>query len=144
MTDLILCRKCGIEKPVNAFYVSTLRKNKTAGECKDCVCARVTASKQKPHRRSWFTSDGFKKKNSGYFHDYVEKYPGRRRVRLETLRAIKKGLLVRAEKCEQCSCTQGIEAHHDDYNHPLDVRWLCKDCHGFWHRYNDPVYIRED
>ena len=24
-------------------------------------------------------------------------------------------------------------AHHDDYNRPLTVRWLCKTHHGLWH-----------
>lgn len=58
-----------------------------------------------------------------------------------TERAIERGILVRPDICENCNKKpteyvngrNGIEAHHDDYNKPLAVRWLCKDCHYEWH-----------
>ena len=45
-------------------------------------------------------------------------------------RAIKAGKLVRGE-CERKgdSCFGKIEAHHDDYDNRLDVRWLCQSHH---------------
>ncbi|WP_218650451.1 hypothetical protein [Brevundimonas sp. P7753] len=30
--------------------------------------------------------------------------------------------------CEVCSATR-VDAHHDDYSRPLDVRWLCRAHH---------------
>lgn len=140
MTDLIKCIKCDHKKPVNAFYLSTIRKSKQKGECIDCVCERVTAADSKPHRRAYFASEEFKIKNRECFQKYVSKYPGRKNARDITKNAIASGKLVKADNCEQCNSSHKIEAHHDDYNKALDVRWLCRVCHGIWHRYNTPVY----
>ncbi len=46
--------------------------------------------------------------------------------------AIKYGKLVR-EPCEECGKVETVEAHHDDYEKPLDVRWLCKHHHNLHH-----------
>jgi hypothetical protein len=35
--------------------------------------------------------------------------------------------------CEVCKETN-VDAHHDDYNKPLDVRWLCKKHHREHHK----------
>lgn len=55
-------------------------------------------------------------------------------------RAIRSGSL-KESSCEVCGewrirsdGQRDIVAHHDDYNKPLDVRWLCKVHHAEWHR----------
>jgi len=60
--------------------------------------------------------------------------------------AIKKGVIERKTHCEECgdigTFSDGrskIQAHHDDYNKPLDVRWLCQKCHHEWHKYNEAI-----
>lgn len=45
--------------------------------------------------------------------------------------AIRKERLKRLP-CEVCS-EQKTEAHHDDYNKPLEVRWLCRKHHREFH-----------
>lgn len=45
--------------------------------------------------------------------------------------AIRTGKLVK-QPCEVCS-EPNVEAHHDDYAKPYDVRWLCKACHADYH-----------
>ena len=42
--------------------------------------------------------------------------------------AIKRGDLVR-KPCEACGRHSKVIAHHDDYDRPLDVRWLCSPHH---------------
>jgi hypothetical protein len=49
-------------------------------------------------------------------------------------RAIIKGNMIRPGKCEKCENTKRIHAHHEDYSKPLDVNWLCQECHGERHR----------
>lgn len=59
--------------------------------------------------------------------------------------ALRSGKLVRPKCCESCGGKETfnkrgyslLEAHHDDYSKPLEVRWLCKTCHRHWHQYND-------
>lgn len=134
------CIKCDTTKPVSEFYKSMLRVKRNVGECRDCTISRVQANNKKPHRLAYFTTDEFKRKTIKKFHKYNKMYPNRRRVREEVINAVKRGELVRPAKCEQCDSSENIEAHHDDYNKPLSVRWLCSKCHGFWHRHNTPVY----
>jgi len=64
-------------------------------------------------------------------------------------KAIKKGIIER-KPCEVCS-TSGkmkdgrnkVQAHHDDYNKPLDIRWLCQECHHQWHKDNKAIPRKE-
>jgi len=53
-------------------------------------------------------------------------------------KAIQRGSLV-PESCEQCGEDSGVYAHHDDYNKPLAVRWLCVRCHFEWHEKNTAI-----
>jgi len=59
--------------------------------------------------------------------------------------AIRSGVLSRAARCEKCNGEgkfqdgrSSVQAHHDDYNKPLIVRWLCQKCHHGWHKHNRP------
>ena len=47
-------------------------------------------------------------------------------------KAVADGELSR-EWCEVCGEVE-VEAHHDDYSRPLDVRWLCRRHHKLWHK----------
>ena len=44
----------------------------------------------------------------------------------------RRGILT-PEPCEACDSIDDIEMHHDDYDKPLVVRWLCKSCHDELH-----------
>lgn len=60
--------------------------------------------------------------------------------------ALEDGDLIRPDRCEECDASASepgipykIFAHHDDYSKPLDVRWLCGQCHQKWHNENEPL-----
>lgn len=55
--------------------------------------------------------------------------------------ALEKGIIKRSDSCEECGAPGRTEGHHDSYNKPLEVRWLCHKCHYEWHKTNtaDPA-----
>lgn len=63
-------------------------------------------------------------------------------IRHLVVAAIKKGI-IKPSPCEECgalnSGKQPIHAHHDNYNFPLQVRWLCASCHHEWHKHHRPI-----
>jgi hypothetical protein len=52
-------------------------------------------------------------------------------------RAISSGDLLKAENCEICGNRSKLYAHHEDYNQPLKVLWVCCSCHKNLHK-NSP------
>jgi len=48
---------------------------------------------------------------------------------------LKRGKLKRGV-CEVEGCENSAEMHHDDYDKPLEVRWLCRHHHLGWHMHN--------
>ena len=79
-----------------------------------------------------------------HFYRGGEKADGEAQNFVET--ALKQGVLENPKKCEECQVKDkpfkdgrtSIQAHHDDYNKPLDIRWLCQKCHHAWHGENTP------
>ena len=64
-------------------------------------------------------------------------------------RAVEKGILV-SQPCEICGDNslmadgrRSVQGHHDDYNLPLNVRWLCQTHHHDWHSHNRAVAAKE-
>jgi hypothetical protein len=43
--------------------------------------------------------------------------------------AVRRGEIVRPLTCSLCQFEGRIEGHHEAYDRPLDVEWLCKPCH---------------
>ena len=64
--------------------------------------------------------------------------------------ALTKGIMERPENCSSCGKTykfkngrNAIQAHHCDYNKPLEVEWLCQKCHHAWHKTNKAIPLKE-
>lgn len=52
-------------------------------------------------------------------------------ARLAVRNALRRGALIKGD-CEVCGSDK-TEGHHDDYDRPLDVRWLCRNHHREHH-----------
>lgn len=62
------------------------------------------------------------------------KVPLKRAARKFVSYAIAAKVISRPNACEICSKSCNPEAHHEDYTKPLEVKWICRQCHGFLHR----------
>lgn len=43
--------------------------------------------------------------------------------------ALRKGELKKPSRCTDCKTELQLQGHHEDYDKPLDVIWLCQTCH---------------
>lgn len=64
----------------------------------------------------------------------AEKY----RAHLAVQRALNGGTLAKGA-CEVCG-DENVDAHHDDYDRPLDVRWLCRRHHTRLHAGGEDLF----
>jgi ribosomal protein S27AE len=64
-----------------------------------------------------------------YDRDRYAESPEKKKARNAVLIRVARGTIVRPNKCERCGTETFTEAHHADYTKPLDVEWLCTECH---------------
>lgn len=60
---------------------------------------------------------------------WLEKNPEKRKAHQYVMWAIKLNVIQKPSECQHCGECKKIEAHHEDYEKPLQVLWLCKLCH---------------
>jgi hypothetical protein len=128
------CKKCGLVKPLDAFYKGHLSRDCRAGECADCTKARVKAHRQEniERIREYDRSRGCRQTRD-MLRLYRERNPIKYRAHRAVNNALKNGRLSKPDGCEVCGSGYALHGHHDDYSRPLSVRWLCAACHHQWH-----------
>jgi len=92
--------------------------------------AKYRAIRTADDRREYHKQYWHKRKNKlpkGYLEDKNAK------AHNAVATAINNGKLI-PQNCEICGKGK-VEAHHDDYNKPLEVRWLCKSHHKLLHNF---------
>ena len=62
-----------------------------------------------------------------------QKFPEKRKAQIIVMNAIKSGKLIRPDSCIICEKKCIPEGHHPDYSKPLEVIWVCKQCHTDYH-----------
>jgi len=60
---------------------------------------------------------------------YRLKFPEKRQANIDVMNALHCGKLIRPDLCSVCDKTCIPEGHHPDYSKPLEVIWVCHDCH---------------
>lgn len=122
------CNTCDTTKPVGDFHGRAASNDGLAAKCKLCQRAYDRARLYAPHRvaarEAYQQTDAFKASAQAAAKRWKDVHPRRRAAHAAVAYAIRTGKLVR-QACEVCGYTHKVEAHHDDYDKPLDVRWLC-------------------
>jgi hypothetical protein len=148
------CTKCNQTLPETEFYLTGT--GALFGSCKECTKARVRANYRRnrehyreyerrraslPHRvdlrEAYARTPEGRARGNWAKRRYVERNPVKQRAHYLCGNAIRDGRL-RRQPCEVCG-NESVQAHHDDYGKPLDVRWLCTTHHAEWHRHNTPI-----
>ena len=96
-----------------------------------CAYQRTYRSENRPKLREYFS--GYRQRRAAAIAASHQRWNANNQEKRQAHRilwdAIGSGRVVRQHVCEDCGSTMRVEAHHDDYNQPLSVRWLCKVCH---------------
>ena len=125
------CRECKAILPVTDFgtYVGKIRP-----QCKLCYNKRYRKANAETNRK-------FNASNPGYYTPIKQLYRKNEQVKIrnkvygKVAHAIKMGKLIKPKSCSRCRKeSDNIEAHHEDYSKPLEVIWLCLECHHEIHR----------
>ena len=147
------CFKCGQVLPLSFFYKHKQMADGHLGKCKECTkkdsikCRnnnieyyrlfdrkrgnRMTAEQRKVQN----------KKNRNKPIAWRKKYPERYFAHNELNKALKRGDIVKPDKCIGCLEVSRLHGHHDDYSKPLDVLWMCIQHHRDLH--NNKLDIME-
>jgi len=133
------CKACGQDRDNSMFYAS----NKS--RCKECIKTSVAENRlaniehyrsydrmraSQPHRvqarLSYQETEAFHLSHRRSCAKYRIEQPKRRDAQVAVGNAIRNGKLKR-QPCFVCGGS--AEAHHPDYDRPLDVTWLCSTHH---------------
>ena len=142
------CNRCGQRKPVDSFHRNKNMSDGRLNQCKECLpprspCRRPKTKEQLAYNaafmRRWRRQN--KEGSQAITARYYAKCPEKKRAHAAVARAVAAGRL-KALPCEVCG-ELPTEAHHDDYDKPLEVRWLCHIHHKAVHAKADDLLRME-
>lgn len=127
-----VCTKCNIEKAGKEFYSAWPYRRGGVTRCKDCYREYNLTEDHAEADRRW------RAKNPKWAYERTKEYrlahPEIQKAHNTVSYAIQTGNLERPTNCMSCGEAGKIEAHHENYDLPLDIVWLCRRCHGLTKR----------
>ena len=132
------CFKCDCQKPLSEFYKHSAMADGYLNKCKDCT--KLDANKHRANNlekiraydRERAKNSERKKTNLIINRAWRNEDTRRAKAHNKVSRAIKNGLLKK-QPCIRCGEQKSL-AHHEDYDKPLEIMWLCQPCHKQRHK----------
>ena len=125
--ELLTCRKCKVNKGemiTNKCAIASKFVSRLYLHCNECN-SRRRRKYQKENR------NGVRNIANKYITNNKEK----KRAWNMVARELKSEKIVKPEKCHECNEIKLLHGHHKDYSKPLDVKWLCANCHKHEHKH---------
>lgn len=132
------CFKCKSVKPLTEFYRHSMMADGHLNKCKECTKNDATEHRNKnidkirAYDRARGKISERIKANTEVNRAWRAEDKRRNIAHSIVSYAIKKGKLVRLP-CVRCGNKKSV-AHHEDYDKPLEVMWLCQPCHKQRHK----------
>ncbi len=131
------CNKCLQTKPLSEFHPHKQCEGGYTSYCKECnykqkkAYYQLNRTKVLDGNKEWRDNNPEKYKASRL--DSVRKWRENNKQARKAVAHIGNriyyGSLIRPNNCQKCNEAIKTEAHHEDYNKPSEVFWLCRKCH---------------
>lgn len=134
-----VCRGCGELLPLNSFPTDSNRPDGHRAQCRACK-SKYDREHRKivdpAHTRELHRSSrkNHPEKLAARRRRFRKNHPDKNRAHRMIYKAVRCGRIVKSEICQCCGVSENIEAHHQDYEKPLSVIWLCRGCHRSKHK----------
>jgi hypothetical protein len=147
-----ICTKCEKQKELSEFHKDRTTKDGLYPNCKECkkeyyisddslALSRVRYQKNILKERERSRSKTSKKYSEFTEEEKARAYLANKRFMQKNKKVacayqkthyhLRKGTITKLP-CEECG-TEDAQAHHEDYNNPLEITWLCRNCHHTHH-----------
>ncbi len=152
------CFKCLEIKPLSCFYKHKKMADGHVNTCKECNKKDVSANYRQnidhykkyeksrmnldhrvKARKDYIKTESGKKSRKKSTDNFRTTHPIQYAANTILGNAIRDGKIIRPTLCSNCKIECIPDGHHCDYAYPLDVMWLCRQCHNDWHKTNTPL-----
>lgn len=131
------CSKCHRLLPGTDYYSDTRTSNRLKAQCKQChiITSIKTRDIENARRINREYMRRARRIDPQKYRDRELMASKNRNKNDKTMaremlnRAVKTGKIIKPSKCSRCGKVGKITAHHPDYSKPLEVEWLCYECH---------------
>jgi len=132
-----VCKVCLTNKPIDEFYRHPRGADGYQGKCKDCQKAMTLKARaaNPDHYREYDRARGKLPHRVKAAIEQAKKWRDEDKRRMKCHNAVARALrdgTLDPMPCRVCGSEKTV-AHHDDYDKPLDVVWLCQSHHKQLH-----------